>query len=294
MTGAGFVESNMFVTNDIALRVGLRSEYSKLLDKVNLAPRVSAAYKLGTYDQLNFAYGNFYEIPEKEFLLYTRDFDYQKAAHYIANYQYLGDNITFRVEVYYKDYSNLAKGNVFTYPQMNLPAVPFGSYGKGYAKGVDVFWRDTKTFDLTDYWISYSYLDTKRDYRNYPGLAQPTFATPHTFSVVVKRWIPQIASSVGVTYSFATGRPYYNPNNPEFLEDRTKNFQNLSINISYLTNIFNSFTVVYASLDNLAGYNNIYNYRYSSDGSIRTPVVAPALRSFFIGMFISLGETNPF
>ena len=292
--GAGFVESDMFLTDDIALRIGLRSEYSKLLNKSNLAPRISAAYRLGNYDQLNFAYGNFYEVPEKEFLLYTKNFNFERSTHYIANYQYLGDNITFRVEVYYKNYSDLAKGNVYTYPQMNLPDVPFGSYGRGYARGIDIFWRDRQTFDLTDYWISYSYLDTKRDYRNYPVLAQPTFATPHTFSVVVKRWVPQIASSVGLTYSYATGRPYFNPNNPEFLKDKTKAYQNLSFNISLLTNIFNNFTVIYASLDNLLGYNNIYNYRFSSDGSVRMPVVAPELRSFFIGMFISLGETSPY
>ncbi len=291
---AGFVESDFIITDDIALRAGLRTEYSKLLHKTNLAPRVSAAYRLGDYDQLNFAYGNFYEVPEKEFLLYTKNFNYEKSTHYIANYQYLGDNITFRIEAYYKNYSDLAKGDIFTYPQMDLPSVPFGSYGKGYARGIDIFWRDRQTFDLTDYWISYSYLDTKRDYRNYPVLAQPTFATPHTFSVVVKRWIPEIASSIGFTYSFATGRPYYNPNNLDFLKDKTKSFQNLSFNISYLTNLFGSFTVVYASLDNLLGYNNIYNYRYSSDGSMRLPVVAPELRSFFIGMFISLGESNPY
>ncbi len=291
---AGFVESDIFITNDIALRIGLRSEYSKLLDKTNLAPRFSAAYRLGEYDQLNFAYGDFYETPGKEFLIFSKDYDFEKATHYIVNYQYLGDNITFRIEAYYKNYSDLAKGNDIVYPIFNVPPVSPGSYGKGYAKGIDIFWRDRQSIDLTDYWISYSYLDTKRDYRNYPKMAQPTFATPHTFSVVVKRWIPQIASSVGMTYSYATGRPYFNPNNPDFLGDKTKSYQNLSFNISYLTNVFNNFTVVYASLDNLIGYNNIYSYRYSSNGSVRMPIVAPALRSFFIGMFISLGESNPY
>ena len=291
---AGFVETDVFITNDIAVRLGLRSEYSKLLDKTNFAPRFSAAYRLGDYDQLNFAYGNFYETPGKEFLIFTKNYEFEKSTHYIANYQYLGENITFRIEAYYKDYSDLAKGNDFVYPTFDVPDTPYGSYGRGYAKGIDIFWRDRQTFDLTDYWISYSYLDTKRDYRNYPKLVQPTFATPHTFSVVVKRWVPEIASSVGVTYSYATGRPYFNPNNPDFLGDRTKAYQNLSFNISYLTNVFNNFTVVYASLDNLIGYNNIYSYRYSSDGSVRMPIVSPALRSFFIGMFISLGESNPY
>ncbi|MFO7524048.1 MAG: TonB-dependent receptor [Ignavibacteriaceae bacterium] len=291
---AGYLEADVFFTNDFAGRFGVRSEYSGLLDKTNIAPRVSLAYRLGVYDQINFAYGQFFQTPGQDFLLQTSNFEYERADHYILNYQYIGTNRTFRIEVYYKDYNQLAKGTVLTHPYFNLPPVPFSNDGKGYAKGIDVFWRDSETIKYTDYWISYSYLDTKREFRNYPTLAFPTFATPHTFSVVAKHWLPSISSMVGMTYSFATGRPYFNPNNPEFLGDRAKNYQNLSLNVSYLTSLFNSFAIVFFSVDNLIGYNNIYGYNYSSDGTVRAPVLAPALRTAFIGMFISLGETNPY
>lgn len=291
---AGYLEADIFFTNDFAGRVGVRTEHSKLLDKTNFAPRLSLAYRLGTFDQLNFAYGKFYQTPDPDFLLYSTNFDFENADHYILNYQYLGTNRTFRIEVYYKDYDNLAKGTVYTYPYYDLPIVPFSNNGSGYAKGVDIFWRDKETFDYTDYWISYSYLDTKRDYSNYPTLAAPTFSAPHTFSIVAKRWIPEIASMIGLTYTFASGRPYFNPNNPVFLSDRAKNFQNLSFNASILTNVFNSFTVIFFSVDNLLGYENIYGYNYSSDGSRSAPILPPALRTVFIGMFISIGETNPY
>lgn len=291
---AGYFETDVFFTNDFAARLGVRSEYSKLLNKTNFAPRASLAYRLGVYDQLNFAYGRFYQTPGQDFLMQTTGFDYERADHYILNYQYLGTGRTFRIEAYYKDYINLARGTVFTHPYFNLPPVPFSNEGKGYAKGIDVFWRDRETIKYTDYWVSYSYLETKREFRNYPSVAMPTFASPHTFSVVAKHWIPSIMSMVGVTYTFAKGRPYFNPNNPEFLGDKAKDYQNLSLSVSYLTSLFNSFTIVFFSVDNLLGYNNIYGYNYSSDGSVRSPVLAPALRTAFIGMFISLGETNPY
>ena len=291
---AGYLETNIFITNDFAARAGVRSEYSKVLDKTNLAPRVSLAYRLGTYDQLNFAYGQFYQTPGQDFLLMYNKFGFEKATHYIFNYQYIGSNRTFRIEAYYKDYDNLAKGTVYTYPYFKLPDIPFSNNGSGYAKGIDIFWRDDETFQSTDYWISYSYLDTKRNYKNYPSLASPPFSTPHTFSIVAKRWFQDITSYIGLTYTFATGRPYFNPNNPDFLEDRAKNYNNLSFNISYITNIFNNFTVVFFSIDNILGFNNIYGYNYSSDGKLRAPILAPSLRSAFLGMFISLGETNPY
>lgn len=291
---AGYLEADIFFTNNFAGRIGARTENSKLLNKTNLAPRLSFAYRLGAYDQLNFAYGKFYQTPDPDFLLYSKNFEFEKADHFIFNYQYIGTDRTFRIEVYYKNYNNLAKGTIFTYPYFNLPTVPFSSNGKGYAKGLDIFWRDKATFENTDYWISYSYLDTKRDYKNYPTLAAPPFSAPHTFSIVAKRWIQPIATLVGLTYSFATGRPYFNPKNPEFLGDRAKNYQNLSLNASHLTSIFGNFTVIFFSIDNLLGYENLYGYNYSSDGKINAPVLPPALRTFFIGCFISLGESNPY
>jgi hypothetical protein len=189
---------------------------------------------------------------------------------------------------------NSFKRSVYTYPYFNLPVIPFSNKGKGYSKGIDIFWRDSRTFESTDYWISYSYLDTKREFRNYPSIAYPTFATPHTFSIVTKRWFPEITSMIGLTYTFATGRPYFNPNNPEFLGDKAKNYNNLSISCSYLTNIFNSFTIIFFSLDNLPGFSNVFGYRYSSDGKIKQPVLPTSLRAAFIGMFINLGQANPY
>jgi len=290
---AGFLEADIFFTNDLAARVGMRGEHSKLLGKYNLAPRISLAYRLGTFDQLNFAYGKFYQTPFKDFLIQTTNFNYENASHYIFNYQHISEERTFRIEVYYKDYDNLAKGNLFT-PPFILPVVPLSNDGSGFAKGVDIFWRDRETFDMTDYWLSYSYLDTKRDFINFPRLATPTFATPHTFSAVIKHWVPAITTSFGLTYTFATGRPYYNPNNPEYLGDRAKNYNNLSLNASFLTTIFDNFTVIFFSVDNLIGFKNIYGYNYSTDGTIRRPILPTATRAFFLGMFISVGQASPF
>jgi len=291
---AGYIETDIFFTNDFAGRFGLRSERSDLLDKVNFAPRLSFAYRLGKYDQLNFAYGKFYQTPGPDFLLLSTNFEFENSEHYIFNYQYIGSDRTFRIEVYYKNYNDLTKGTVFTYPYFDLPEVPFSNEGKGYAKGIDIFFRDQETFEYTDFWISYSYLDTKRDFKNYPSLAPPTFSTPHTISVVAKRWFPSITTMAGLTFTYATGRPYFNPNNPEFLGDRAKSYQNLSFNASYLTNLFGNFTVVFFSIDNILGYTNIYGYNYSSDGTVKAPILPPAFRSAFLGMFISLGESNPY
>jgi len=283
---SGFAETDIFFSNDIAGRFGLRFEKSEIVDKVNLAPRISLAYKLGQYDQINLAYGQFYQIPERDFLFQTDKLDYEKATHYIANYQYIGPAFTFRVESYYKDYKNLVKLK----PDADSS---YNNSGKGYAKGIDVFFRYNKfSSDGTDMWASYTYLDTKRDYRDFPTIATPTFAAPHTFSLVFKQWVSSVNSLFGFTLSYATGRPYYNPNNPIFNNDKTKDFFNLSANCSHLTNLFGNLTIIFFSIDNVFAYENIYSYRYSTDGKIREPITASASRFFFLGIFISLGENN--
>ncbi len=276
---AAFVEGDIYITRKLMSRAGVRWEHSTSLNKMNLAPRLSLAYKTGTYSQFSFAYGQFYQSPNYRYVEVNQDLKFEQADHYILNFQHVDDKRTFRVEAYYKMYDHLTK----TVPALN-------NDGDGYAKGIDVFWRDKKTLKYTDYWISYSYLDTKRNYLDYRASVMPSFAAKHTLSVVYKRWFPKQRISAGFTYAFATGRPYNDPNKTTYMSEQTKFFQNLSINTSKLMMIGKHFTVLVFSIDNLLGVNNVFAYRYSNDGSRRQAVGPAAKRFYFIGMFISIGE----
>jgi hypothetical protein len=276
---AAFAETDIFLGSKFVARLGGRAEYSSLIAKTNIAPRVSLAMKTGSHSQLSFAYGDFYQKPSNDILFYHQDINYEKATHYILGFQHVDDSITLRVEAYYKNYDQLAK----TVPGLS-------NDGYGYARGIDVFWRDKKTFRNVDYWISYTYLDTKRNWRDFPVEAMPTFATTHSASLVFKKFLPKIMTSVGFTYNYASGRPYYNPNNPVYLGDKTYDYHSININASYLTTIGKAFTVFVISVTNVPGFNQVYGYRYSFDGMSREAIVPPAKRSFFIGMFMSFGQ----
>ena len=65
---SGFGEADIYITNDIAAKIGARAEHSSLLDKWNIAPRISLAYKFADNSQASFAYGIFYQDPEKKYL----------------------------------------------------------------------------------------------------------------------------------------------------------------------------------------------------------------------------------
>src|SRR4051812_35872592 len=78
-----FAESDIFLTNDLAAKVGVRFEHSSIIHKSDLAPRLSLAYKTGKDAQMSVAYGIFYQKPENNQLYYANNVGMTKATHYI-------------------------------------------------------------------------------------------------------------------------------------------------------------------------------------------------------------------
>ena len=158
-----FAELDVFFSKNVAAKIGLRSEYSQLLKELTLSPRLSLAYKASENGQFSLAYGQFYQNPNSEYLKFNSNFKAENTSHLIANYQYVNDKKILRIEAYYKKYNDLVKYDT----DFTLPTSNYSNNGFGYAKGLDVFWRDNKSFKNIDYWVSYSFLDMKRDDKNY-------------------------------------------------------------------------------------------------------------------------------
>ncbi|MBN9296806.1 MAG: TonB-dependent receptor [Filimonas sp.] len=287
-----FGEANIYLTNDLGLTAGGRVEYSSIIKKFNFAPRAALAYRVGKGAQVSLAYGQFYQKPENNLLFPNPNLGYTKATHYIANYMKTTEGRLFRVEAYYKTYEDLVK----TYP------APFSdNSGSGYARGAELYFRDKKSIKNFDYWVSYSYLDTKRDYLNFPEKMTPNFAATHTASVVLKRFVMDWKTGFGATYSFATGRPYYNimQNGGKYQvtdQGKTKDFNNLGLTAYYVPTAGNTkaktFWVVVASVTNILGtfgQEQVYGYNYSYNGLNKVAVTPPAKNFYFVGVFLSWG-----
>ncbi len=285
---AAFVESDIFFSNRFAIKLGARGEYSKLIDNYNLAPRISLAYKSSEKGQFSLAYGDFYQNPSTQYLKFEAGLKSEKTSHYILNYQYQGDGKTFRAETYYKDYDALVKYDT----DVPLSNSNYTNLGNGHASGLDLFWRDNKSIDYLDYWVSYSYLDTKRDYQNFPGPATPNFAPKHNFSLVAKYFITDWRSQVGFSYTHAAGRPYDDPNSNGFLSKKTKAYNNLSVNWAYL---ISQQKILYFSISNVAGFNNINGYQYANapnaNGVFDRRAIQPTADTFFfVGFFWTISQ----
>lgn len=285
-----FTEGDIYLSPRLLAKPGLRYEYSSLLSKGNIAPRLSFAWKLNRAGQISIAYGTYFQKPETNYLLRSPELNYTKATHYILNYEKISNGRTIRGELFYKKYEDL-----ITYPA-NKPFM-LSNNGSGYAKGFELFWRDKKLFDGFDYWISYSFLDTKRQFKDYPFKTTPTFAAKHTLNVVVKQFVTPIATNFSLTYTYASGRPYYNPNQPEskFLSDRTIDYHNIGFQINYLTKIGKANTVFIFNLNNVIGNDQVYGYNFASQpnqqSAYRGEAITPmAKRYIFFGAYLTIGN----
>jgi hypothetical protein len=292
-TVSGFAEAEIYASSKFVTRLGSRVEYSDYLKRANLVPRLSAAYKLTKSSQLSMAYGWFYQNPTDDYLLYTNKLNYERADHYTLSYQASKNDRTLRAEIYYKDYKGLAKLNNSAF---YLPS-SYSNSGNGYATGFDLFFRDRKTIKYGDYWVSYSFLDTKRDYRNYPGEAIPGFASKHNFAMVYKHWFGSIRSYLSANLKYSSPRVYNNPNSDEFNGEQTKPYRSVDVSWSFL---YRQNIIFYAAVTNIFGFNQGYGNSYAStpnsEGVYRSaPITSGADRFFLVACFITLtkkGEAN--
>lgn len=285
-----FAESEIYFSKKLALNAGLRATNASIVDNFVAEPRISMAYKIAENNQLSVAYGTFHQVPNQNYLKYTSGLQYENTSHYILNYMYNKNKRMFRAEASYKDYNDLVKFNTST-AQFNSD---YNNQGYGFAKGIDLFWRDNKTIKNLEYWISYSFIDSKRNFQNYETSVTPSFIAKNNFSLVTKYWIQKLKSQVSGTYSFNSGRPYDNPNTTSFMTEKTKSYNNLSFSWAYLVS---QQKILFVSVTNALGANNIFGYQYAnspdSTGQFqRQAITQPANRFIFVGFFWTISDNK--
>lgn len=288
-----FAETDLGISNDLSLKIGARAENSSSINRWNFSPRFAMAYRISKEWTSSLAYGTFFQNPESRFFTENYQPHYQRADHYIFQVQRAADGRSLRLETYYKKYQDLIKTTTDFYRPIAV-----NNNGSGYAKGVELFWRDKKSLKNIDYWVSYSYLDSKRDYLNYTESLFPNFAAKHTLSVVAKKFVTNWKTGFNISYNYNSGRPYYNfvtENGNTVLKNQgfVKDYQAVNFSLNYLPNLgkkdARAFTVLVLSINNVLGTKNEFGYNFSSNGLKSRAIVPPTNTFVFIGAFISFG-----
>ncbi len=285
-----FVDLKYKITPNFILKSGLRTDYSALLEENVVSPRFRLEYK--KIQNLTIApyYGDFYQNPRNGDLIF--DFENkltnEKANQFGINLYWEKDNRIIFIDAFSKKYTNLVK---FSYVGDDRNPSEFNNRGYGTARGIDFFISDNQTFNNLEYRISYTYLDSERDYQNYPFEVNPTFYSKHNLSVNTQLWVNPLNSLLGLSYHYTSGRPYTNPNNDNgFLGSYIKPFQSLDFSFTYLIsqNLF-----IHGSASNILGFRNVANYNYGNinqEGIYPEQKILPSADNFyFLGVFYTFG-----
>lgn len=282
-----FTEADLYINNSLVFRTGVRAGTSSLAGQSWIDPRISLAYKFKHEGQLSFAAGRYSQMPLEEFRITETQLQNTEAVHYILNYFLSKNGRTLRAETFLKDYKNLLtfEGQRFQYQNIQ-------QFGEGYARGFDVFFRDQKTFKSTDYWITYSFIDSKRQFAQFQSMVQPGFAPRHNASIVIKHFVKQLKSQPGISFTINDGFTYTDPNFPGEMNAKTKGFQDLSLSWSYLPK---PNLIIHMACSNVLGRDNVFGYQFSPEpnesGHYQSlPIRQTAPRFIFLGIFLTLSK----
>ncbi len=281
-SGAAFAEAEWFVSTRFTLRGGLRGTYDELNDHKSLEPRFAAAYQPYPKGTISFAYGQFTQGQTPEVRIWNNQLKHSQAEHLQLSYQHSDDRRTFRAEVYQKNYDQLYRlENERSYAN-----------GTGVAQGADFFYRERKLIKNADFWITYSYVHSRRQLGNFESEVQPSYAPSHNLSVVAKYWIEGLKSQVGGSWTLNSGYTYQNPNMPGEMNSLSPNYGSLSLNWSYL---YKQNLILHVAVNNVTGRENVFGETYSlepdSNGNFQSlPKVQPANRFIFVGVFWTISK----
>lgn len=276
---AAFAEGDYHFNSDLVLKLGLRQAW--YANSAYLMPRVSMAYRLNNVSSFSLAYGDYFQEHSPKVLLQAENLSSSSARHLVLNYQFTKDNHSFRIEAYNKEYRGLLRSN----PNYN-------AQGQGYARGFDFFWRNRGGISNLDYWISYSFIDSKRHWRGFESMVQPSFAPKHNASLVTKYWLGALNSQLGTSFNINNGYTYENPNLPGEMESRTKAFHSLNLSWSYLPK---PNFIIHFEITNVLGRENVFGYQYSSSpndqGQFQQMAIPQSAKRFvFLGIFYTLSS----
>lgn len=277
-----FAEVEWFASPSLSLRGGLRGNYASLNNDFKLEPRIAAAYRPYSKGVISVAAGYYSQNQDEDIQLVAKNIADEEAGHLQLSFQHGSDKRIFRVEGYLKSYTQLAVNSSQGYQAV----------GQGFANGFDVFYRDRTTFKNIDFWVTYSYVNSRRQYGDFQTEVQPSFAPEHNLSVVGKFWIADWKSQPGATFSWNSGYTYDNPNLIGEMESVSPNYAALSVNWSYL---WKQNLIMHLACNNVLGREKVFGYTYANhpDESGQFQSLAegqPAARFFFIGVFWTISK----
>ena len=277
-----FTDVYVRLTGKCFLNTSLRGEYTSYDKRVTVMPRATLSFVPSKRLQASLMAGRYSQVAADDHVVWSGcRLGQSMADHVIASVQFKGKGMLVRVEPYFKRYRR-------------LPLLKDGIYvneGFGKSRGADFYAETTALLPNLVTTFSYSYNDSKRRSLSDPMEDVPSYSTRHNLCITTKYFVRQWKVYVGLSDTYASGRPYHNPQVGGWMNERTAPYNSLDMNLTFL---LSSKVILYTSLNNVLGRKNVFGYQFAADGVGRSPVVASRDSFFYIGIFISLKNNKAY
>lgn len=271
VVSAAFASATWFPWEKLKAEGSLRAEATFPARRFTLSPRLSLNGYAGDA-VLSATVGRYTQQAEMEYLTANPRLRTATCWQYNLSGQYGRGGRFGKAEIYYKDYSRLP-----LWEKGMLTA-----RGYGYSTGLDLFVEDRASLKLVEYRLSYTYNLSRRRYLEYTQLTTPQYATRHNASLVVKWSIPRLRLILGLTDTYASGRPWHNPDRPGLMNDEVRPYNSLDLGLTFIPS---PKVIIHASATNILCRRN----EFGRDGN-GLPVLASADHFFYVGIYLTLGK----
>ena len=276
---ASFVGFNGKWAGRIGYTGGIRHEQITSTNERVLDPRFrfTLSLRAGWNALISFGtYHQFHNPSRQDKLIEESQLKAMKSTHYITGLNFQNEDSIYRLEVYRKTYSHL--------PLSDTNSRNFIG-GHGYSQGVDAFLK--RRWNRLSGRISYSYIKTRRLWKEAPHLASTSFDITNNLNLVADVAIT-MSYRLGLSYRYATGKPYTSSPHT-YLDQRLPSYQRFDMNLTYLRRLLGAKPdVFYLSVANVLGRENILDYIYSRDFLKRSSIRSSTLRTVYFGLTINL------
>lgn len=285
-----FVEATHTFATGVRAIAGVRSDKSTLTARRTVDPRLSLAWQRGTLG-FTAAVGAYHQVAEPTFrrALDASQFAPMRVTQAIVGMQWGSDTAGLRIEVFDKRYHDLW--------QFSRDYEPVGG-GIGRSRGTDLQWRWRLT-EATRTRITWSQVHSRRTDASTGALAPSIADISHSFAWITDHMLHGI--TLGGSLRYATGRPFTDVTGVDTIGgapvpvygapfgERMPTYARADLSASWYRALgARRGLVLWGSVSNVLGRDNVMRYRWTDDYTTRFPVRAPFLRSVFIGSTLLL------
>jgi vitamin B12 transporter len=297
-TGGAYLDAER-TAGIVTVEAGVRTDYFSNALTETLDPRLAVLLAVTPNQHLRVAWGEYHEAPASPYLDEVSGqprLGPAEATQYIIGYEIgtIAGPSFLRLEAYDKVYSDLP---------LEDPLAHFTTAGYGSAYGVDLFMRrvwprvtlrgNGSWLEAARRWTPWNQVNT------FPvpasGTWAPDFDIPYALDVVATVTVTS-HWSIDANWRTTAGRPLtpvigavptstgYLPVWGAINTERVPPYARLDASISRRTSIGSHSAVFFLSGGNLLDRHNFYQYSYSPDYTVRTPVPTGSPRTVYVGL----------